>query len=478
VKTRVSDWLKKRIPLPPPKRTPASPLVRTLRRLFLLFTLLVLGSFTLWRALLAKEISSRFARIRAAGFPTSGAELNAWRATVPDAENGALVLTQAFALAQASTGRFKGMDDPDLLNRTNTWPAVTRALVEDYVQTNAPALAKAREALMLPKFRYSVDFAYGPDAQMPHLSHLKEIARIAALKAALDAENGLSDRWPEEVDLQLRLATTLDDEPTLISHLVRLAMIRLAVRTTERSLNRVTPNVQLCQKLQAAFTRAGETNLLPLALVGERAMCIPVFRLSWAEIQSVSKDGELEGQPRKPQRYSGKPMPFLWFTGFFERDLDLFLQTMEKSVSLAALPFPASLTLTNYLEAASRAAQKNACILSGMLLPSLSRIVVREAATEAAIRLAATALTVERFRADRGRLPDNLSELTPQFLDALPPDPFDGAPLRYRRLTNGYVIYSIDADGHDDGGREPPAPKKSTDTNSYDITFLVEQPAL
>jgi hypothetical protein len=33
----------------------------------------------------------------------------------------------------------------------------------------------------------------------------------------------------------------------------------------------------------------------------------------------------------------------------------------------------------------------------------------------------------------------------------------------------------VDADGHDDGGREPPENKKFADKTSYDITFIVER---
>ena len=118
---------------------------------------------------------------------------------------------------------------------------------------------------------------------------------------------------------------------------------------------------------------------------------------------------------------------------------------------------------------------KKAYLLSGMLLPSYSRIVVREASTRSLIDLATTALAVERFRHQRGQFPTTLAELTPEFLEMVPRDPFDGAPIRYRVLAKGYVVYSVDVDGHDDGGREPPERKKSTDTASYDLTFIVER---
>ena len=148
---------------------------------------------------------------------------------------------------------------------------------------------------------------------------------------------------------------------------------------------------------------------------------------------------------------------------------------MQTSASMAALPAPQSLALTNYLESAIKVSKKRTYFLSGMLLPAYSRIVVREASTRSLIDLATTALAVERFRLKRGQLPATLTELTPEFLEKVPRDAFDGAPLRFRVLAKGYAIYSVDADGHDDGGRETPERKKFADNGLYDLTFIVER---
>jgi hypothetical protein len=74
---------------------------------------------------------------------------------------------------------------------------------------------------------------------------------------------------------------------------------------------------------------------------------------------------------------------------------------------------------------------------------------------EAATRLLIVELAVRAFQLHRGDLPDQLEELTPEVLADLPVDPFDpqGLPLRYLRTNDGYVLYSIGADGDDDGGR-------------------------
>ena len=346
-------------------------------------------------------------------------------------------------------------------------------MVREYVQTNTLAVSKTGEAANFSNFRFSTDFSYGPDTDLSHLSQLKMLARIFALQAALAAEEGRSEEWSDKIVQILKLASAIDEEPAIIPHLVRNAIVRMAIQTTERGLNRVSPGDAACQKLQKAFIHAGETNLLTRALVGERANMIPVFRLSLSEVRHVTQSDEGDGQPRKPQHYSGKPIFILWLSGFFERDLNFYLQTMDKGISLSKLTFPESLVLTNQFDEASQIAQKEHYLLSGMLLPPLLRVATREAALETQIRLVETAMAVEQFRNVRGQLPPSLKELVPQFLKSVPADPFTAEPLRYRLSDKGYVIYGVDSDGRDNGGCEGPDHKKMSDTNCYDITFTV-----
>lgn len=62
------------------------------------------------------------------------------------------------------------------------------------------------------------------------------------------------------------------------------------------------------------------------------------------------------------------------------------------------------------------------------------------------------ALACERFRLAQGKWPTALDALVPQYLSAIPLDPFSGQPLLYRLLPDGVVIYSIGANGVDDQG--------------------------
>jgi ABC-type transport system involved in multi-copper enzyme maturation permease subunit len=70
----------------------------------------------------------------------------------------------------------------------------------------------------------------------------------------------------------------------------------------------------------------------------------------------------------------------------------------------------------------------------------------------ASLNSASVMLAAERFRRDKGFWPAALPELVPQYLAAIPPDPYNGKPLRYRRIKDGVVIYSVGPNMTDDGG--------------------------
>ncbi len=63
------------------------------------------------------------------------------------------------------------------------------------------------------------------------------------------------------------------------------------------------------------------------------------------------------------------------------------------------------------------------------------------------------ACALERFRLHRGRYPEKLSELTPDFLPSLPAQVVNGEPYIYRPTEDGsFILYSVGTDLHDDGG--------------------------
>ena len=84
-------------------------------------------------------------------------------------------------------------------------------------------------------------------------------------------------------------------------------------------------------------------------------------------------------------------------------------------------------------------------------------------------------MVLERYRLAKGRLPDTLQELVPDFLESVTLDPFDGQQLRYRRRNSGYVVYSIGQDLTDNKGEERKTGKAKREQKEWDETFIIER---
>jgi hypothetical protein len=405
--------------------------------------------------------------------PTNGKELNAYYPAVPDNENAALVMTQAFALMRNyPDSRSNEIDQ--IQSFPARWQHPTNEqiqLLTGYVEMNSNALAKMAEALKLPKSRYPVDFSPGFETLLPHLDKIREMALLSEYRAKLAIDSGQPANADTSVEDVFGMARTLDEEPELISQLVRFALVRIAIVTLEDRLNAGELSDAELANLANVFAQQKEAHFIARGLVGERAGVVPFFRTSYAKMKQLSNFEAPQAESPAPQR----PSLFLKTTGFLERDLFFYLGAMETNIFFANLPPPQNLAITNVSEKMAEDARKHYCIISALLLPAISSSLTREADGFARIRLATTAIAVEHYRLLQGQLPDNLSELTSQFLPNVPIDPFDGAPLRYYRLAKGYVIYSVGRDSHDDGGRKKPADWRPGDKTTYDITFTVER---
>ncbi len=91
--------------------------------------------------------------------------------------------------------------------------------------------------------------------------------------------------------------------------------------------------------------------------------------------------------------------------------------------------------------------------LASWFFPRVAPVLASDQLMHAQLRSTLTALAVERYRSTHGDWPTGLTALVPEYLVDVPLDPYDGQPLRYSRLTDGVVIYSVGPDGTDNGGK-------------------------
>jgi hypothetical protein len=88
-----------------------------------------------------------------------------------------------------------------------------------------------------------------------------------------------------------------------------------------------------------------------------------------------------------------------------------------------------------------------------LLLPAISAAMTAEDRSTTLIELNDLAFALAAYRADHGSYPAKLADLSPKYMVELPKDLFNDADLHYRQEGNGYVLYSVGANGQDDGGK-------------------------
>jgi hypothetical protein len=295
------------------------------------------------------------------------------------------------------------------------------------------------------------------------------------------------------IHAMLVLGGGLGSEPTIISHLVQVAIGQIAVPVTWDALHYPKLTEAQLAALQQAWMEQDFLAGIDDSLAMERA-----FLRS-----EISQIREAPGQFRQKMGLSGlpgsPPPSATWFERagqYSEQAIGGAYQSSRDAVWVLASSYPDELRTMRGLQAmmdASRQARTNGCFLpalqqqsnqlaalgftnepvdnSGVYsqdsmgemlrssVTSVERFLPRIMNVEASRRLVITATALERYRLRRGNYPPDLTALTPELLPTVPRDPVDGQPLRYRVNSDGsFVLYCIGADGKDDGGNPVPPP--------------------
>jgi hypothetical protein len=231
------------------------------------------------------------------------------------------------------------------------------------------------------------------------------------------------------------------DEPTAISQLSRIACVTRAVKALERVLARGEPSEKAMAATQDLFADEAAQPLLLVMARGERGMAHWLMSACEAGDFDVPQMLRLLGVDQQtiqnlPEGISARPA-HAWL-----------LRHLTRFVDITKLPpheQPAQ--IEQWQQAVS-----DAPVLARLMLVAAPRLVQACQENQARLRCAVAAVAAERYRRAHGRWPDALADLTPALLPEVPRDPFDGAPLRYRRVGDGAVIYALGPDRQDNNG--------------------------
>jgi hypothetical protein len=407
------------------------------------------GLFVALRFSAERNFQKRLAAIRAAGRPASAAELDAWYKTVPASSNRALMVLEAMRnyVEPVKSKHRKLVDSPNA--DLDLSPGALDALAS-YLATNQPAIALLHQAASLPDSRYPMDLSLGPNTLLPHLSQIKRLADLLQLDAIYQAYLTNLDSAVRSLNAAFALADSLRDEPLLVSAYVRIQCVGNTVSALSRVLSQQALTEEQLLSLSSCVATAEQAGprALVRSLVGERAINLGVFEMSFKEVDRLGISPFSSG--------SAGPFEEVGFqlyraSGIRQRDLALYLDTMEGFISSAQLNSPRRLqefgrAETEFSQQLAQGLNRFA-ILSRMLLVPLTEAELKETNSAAMLRCAQVALAIERYRLDHGNaLPATLDELAPGYLHKLPADPYDGSALNYERLpSKGYRVSAAGA---------------------------------
>ena len=297
--------------------------------------------------------------------------------------------------------------------------------------------------------------------RLPHYPGVQTLARALALRARTAVAAGESAEATRSILAIQLLATACKQEALLIGFLVGNTMEMVALEPLWLGLREHAFAEDDLRRLQEAFGSDQRTQALLLAMRGELAAGLNAVeflqigasgRLPMDQYltKALSADGTL------PPRLLGRGVPGglfdHWKSVAAEMELRYLIQPLKKGSLREAVRRGEEATAN--LQRNSNVFLHPDYIMARLMLPAVSRVSSQTLLLEARQRQALAALALERFFVKHAKYPAALTELTPDFLPAVPLDPCDEKPLRYRTTPTGrYQLWSVGLDSKDDGGK-------------------------
>lgn len=296
---------------------------------------------------------------------------------------------------------------------------------------------------------------------LPHFNAIQSLAKPLALRARAAVAAGESAEAARSIVAIHRLAMACEQEPLLIGFLVGSSLEMMALETLWVGLqDRVFAEDDL-RLLQGVYAAEQTRDVLLLAMRGELAS-----GLNAVEFMQHAASGQKEVDPALLSAFSNHANPrnvFLWRaipSGLFDHWKSVVVE-LELKHLIQPLKTGGLAESVRAGDAVVEELAKNFDVLrhpdhivARLILPSVALVSRNALSLDARRQQALAALALERFFVKHARYPATLAELTPEFLPAVPRDPSDGKPLRYRPTPAGrYQLWSVAFDGKDDDGK-------------------------
>lgn len=381
-----------------------------------------------------RQIESRLAAIKAAGQPTSLADLQSQ--SVPDRDNAAPIYKRAF----------KAMFDPAA---KRDMEAFYRILYRQSETASPADWAKAKSALARCDriFALIEEAQSKPACQFPAYpvikgasqesmdrhntlgnehyevqAWLRETTRLLCAKAILRAREGRTQEVVISIQSALNVHDAIRENAMLVDYLVDIAVVNIALANMRQALSYCRPSESELKQLDSAFSRINVPELYEHSIEGERAYFL-------TQNYEFKKAGMALSQ--------GDTLAYL---DFLTRHLKSTRMNYSDALSKGLVGPRAAGNVPFY------------AIVTKMVAPVTVRAAGARYKCEAEIACGRTFLALRAYKARFGQYPRTLRDLRSGIGWELAPDPFTGKDMMYKPVRNGFILYSVGYDLKDNGG--------------------------
>ena len=373
---------------------------------------------------------------------------------IPDSDNAALVYRRVVLQLKAEKAENGG--EKSLWDALSEVPADAKKqanpddpapeLVERFKQLYyhpvvVEALADLEAGSRKSGYWNNLDYSKGLNLELPHLEELRSLTKILCDHARFQSAAGNhADAW-NSILTALRVADALKDEPFLVTQLFRAALFRMVVD----AIQDLPSNAAIPAEADALLAAGENPAPWAAAMAGELIICE-----EYAFLITQSERRMLISQLMSPDGVIARPSRVVAFLYVIIEPLSRF----DHAAHITNMQGMAREMLKPYSEEGVEAIRQQRhqlpwyCMLTRMMIPIplFERVRTKQIELAAQIRVTRAGLAVLQHREEEGTWPDAL----PKKADLV--DPFTGEPLLYRPGSDGFVLYSVGANGVDDNG--------------------------
>ena len=337
-----------------------------------------------------------------------------------------------------------------------------------------------REAGTLPEAHWQQGPFTSPLSSMsfPNLGGNRQLVKLLYLSALFESKNGRHAKAMDNINEILLLSERLRKlKGGIIVHMVASSCCAKAIN----AISIITPSCHFTDKPIPRNDISKVVSLKDAVLLINKLLNDTPIKESWAsainfERATIIDAGDLicSGSPISPISYPKTGILFKPHWRLEQYDLTTELTTLA-SIPASADFHSAQKQLPDRSLSSNLQAILTKPISSSFLLPGIERPVELHYRLIAERRMAAIAIAIRIYESQNGRRPQNLSELVPDYLPAVPVDPFSstGDPLGYLPNADRPRLYSVNLDGFDDGGTYA-VEKKFGYRDELDLPFFLD----